>query len=207
MKYTSILIVTALCCAMVSAKFVTISTCTDKVTCQSSTCQQQTLPADSCIPNGSSGSQTLTCIAYATLYVSRYKFTDAACKTAPFGSELLGCDRCFPVVNSTTAKFASPRCLISDDGVPIVNVSLCLKETNPQNCGCSDAVVAAQWILGQCQAADGGQHYDMLRAYQPCANVLQQAYSTPDCSGTPVQQMWPSGACSSGTFIRCHGDF
>jgi hypothetical protein len=206
MKSLSFLVVVALCCAIATAKYVTFSNCTDKVTCQKSTCQQQTLPVDSCIPNGGSGSQTLTCIPYATLYLSKFKFTDKECKTAPFDSELLNCDRCFPI-NSTVAKFASPRCLISDAGVAMVNVSLCEKETNPQNCGCNDPLVAAQWVAGQCQAADGGQNYEMLNGYEPCANVLQQVYTTPDCTGSPIQNLLPSGTCASGSFIRCHGDY
>jgi hypothetical protein len=204
MKMTLLLLVAALL-ALGSAKYVTINTCTDKLTCQSSTCTKQTLPADSCIPNNNNGSQTLTCIPYAALYLSKYKYSDSSCKT-PFGSEVIGCDRCFPI-NSSLAQFASPRCLISDAGVPFVNVSLCLKEANPQNCGCNDAVVAAQWILGQCQAADGGQHYEVLKSLFPCAQVLQMAYATPDCSGAAVQQIWPSGVCSNGGFVHCHGDF
>ena len=196
-----------LACLLVVAqgKYVTISTCTDKVKCQSSTCKQKTLPADSCIPNGNNGSQTLTCIPYAALCLSQYKFSDANCKTA-FANEVLRCDQCYNI-NSSAAQFASPRCLISDSGVPVVNVSLCLKETNPNNCGCNDAIVTTQWVQGQCQAADGGQHYTMLQSYFPCAQVLEQAFNSPDCSGSPVPQVWPSGVCSEGTFVHCHGDF
>ena len=203
MLLSALLLVAAVVTA--NAKYVTISTCTDKLKCQSSTCKQQTLPADSCIPNGVNGSQTLTCIPYAALCLSQYKFSDSNCKT-PFANSVLRCDQCYDV-NSSVAQFASPRCLITDAGVPLVNVSLCLKETNPQNCGCNDPIVTVQWSQGQCQPADGGQHYTMLQSYFPCAQVLVQAFASPDCSGNPQPTIWPSGVCSEGSFVHCHGDF
>jgi hypothetical protein len=205
MTKLSLLLLVAILSLTANAKYVTFNNCSDKVGCSAPTCKQQTLPTDSCIPNGSSGSQVLVCIPYAALYLSKVRFSDAKCQKA-VSTEYLGCDRCFPI-NSSFANYASPRCMIDDSGVPVVNVSLCKNEQNASNCGCKDSIVAAEWIQGQCEPQDGGQHYDIFEGYTPCAQVLLVQYATPDCTGPSQDQLLPSNVCNGGTKVICHGDY